>query len=128
MPHRKRGRKLSRTTAHRKALRKNMAMALFEHGRITTTLPKAKEMRSFVEKIITLSRNKTLANYRKVLTRLQVGGGTGKSHDAEPSDKPLPQHKRVPRHKRVARKLFEACFIISALSMSVKRIFAFRGL
>ena len=107
MRHRKRGRKLNRTTSHRKALRKNMALALFEHGRITTTLTKAKEMRSFVEKIITLSRTKNLANYRRVLSLLQTGGGTGRPLDSGPAEKPLPKHKRIPRHKRVVKKLFD---------------------
>jgi large subunit ribosomal protein L17 len=54
--HLKRGRKLGRTTAHRKALRQNLAVALFTHGRIITTLAKAKEHRPFVEKMITLAK------------------------------------------------------------------------
>jgi len=54
--HLKRGRKLSRTSAHRKALRQNMAVSLFTHGRIVTTLAKAKEQRPFVEKLITLAK------------------------------------------------------------------------
>ena len=95
MRHNRRGRKLRRTTAHRKALRKNLAMALFEHGSITTTLPKAKEVRSFCEKIVTLSKNKTLHNYRQVLTRLQVGAPSKFSDET------------VPRHKRVTAKLFD---------------------
>ncbi len=56
MRHRKRGRKLSRTSAHRKATRQNLAKALFEHERIVTTPEKAKEVKSFVEKLITLAR------------------------------------------------------------------------
>jgi large subunit ribosomal protein L17 len=54
--HLKRGRKLGRTAAHRKALKQNLAVALFTHGRIMTTLAKAKEYRPFVEKMITLGK------------------------------------------------------------------------
>ncbi len=56
MRHGKRGRHLSRTSAHRKALRQNIANSLFIHGRIVTTVEKAKETRSFVEKIITIAK------------------------------------------------------------------------
>jgi len=49
-------RKLNRTTSHRRALRRNLAQSLFEHGQITTTLPKAKDLRPFVEKLITLAK------------------------------------------------------------------------
>jgi large subunit ribosomal protein L17 len=56
MRHRLRGRQLSRDTEHRKALRRNLAQSLFEHGRIKTTLPKAKEVQSFIEKLITAAR------------------------------------------------------------------------
>ena len=56
MRHRLRGRQLSRDSEHRVALRRNMAQSLLEHGRIKTTLPKAKEVQGFVEKIITAAR------------------------------------------------------------------------
>lgn len=56
MRHRLRGRQLSRDTEHRKALRRNLAQSLFEHGSIKTTLPKAKEVQSFIEKLITAAR------------------------------------------------------------------------
>lgn len=56
MRHKKRGRKLGRTPSHRQALRRNMAKALFEHERIVTTEAKAKETKSFIEKLITLAR------------------------------------------------------------------------
>ena len=54
--HMMRGRQLSRDTEHRHAMRRNMVQSLFEHGAIRTTLPKAKELRPFVERAITLSR------------------------------------------------------------------------
>ncbi|MFH1108817.1 MAG: 50S ribosomal protein L17 [Planctomycetota bacterium] len=55
MRHRVHHRKLNRTSEHREALRRNMAQSLFEHGQITTTLPKAKDLRPFVEKLVTLA-------------------------------------------------------------------------
>ena len=56
MRHRLRGRQLSRDSEHRVALRRNLAQSLFEHGRIKTTLPKAKEVQGFIEKLITTAR------------------------------------------------------------------------
>ncbi len=64
MNHRIKGRKLSRNSAHRKALFRNLSIALLQHELIKTTLPKAKEIRSFVEKVITLAKKDTLANRR----------------------------------------------------------------
>src|SRR5689334_7067496 len=71
MRHMVRGRQLSRDTEHRKALRRNMVQSLFEHGKIRTTLPKAKEVRAFAEKLITLARGKTVNNRRRVIAMLQ---------------------------------------------------------
>ena len=65
-----RGRQLSRDTEHRKSLRRSLAQSLFEHGRIRTTLPKAKEVRSYVEKLITLARTGTLTARRRVIASL----------------------------------------------------------
>jgi large subunit ribosomal protein L17 len=56
MRHNMKGRKLNRTSAHRKALLANMAAALIKHEQITTTLPKAKELRPYVEKLVTLAK------------------------------------------------------------------------
>lgn len=56
MRHRKKGRKLSRTASHRRATLRNMAQSLFIHGRIETTTAKAKELRPFAERLITLAR------------------------------------------------------------------------
>ena len=63
-----RGRQLSRDTEHRKALRKNLVQSLFEHGKVRTTLPKAKEVRAFAEKLITLARQNTLTSRRRVIS------------------------------------------------------------
>src|SRR5215203_554001 len=71
MRHLVRGRQLSRDTEHRKALRRNMAQSLFEHGTIRTTEAKAKEMRPFIEKLITLARQNTLTTRRRVIQLMQ---------------------------------------------------------
>jgi len=63
-----RGRQLSRDTEHRKSLRRSLVQSLFEHGKIRTTLPKAKEVRAFAEKLITLARTGTLNARRRVIS------------------------------------------------------------
>ncbi|MBK8630089.1 MAG: 50S ribosomal protein L17 [Sphingomonadales bacterium] len=70
MRHRVGGRKLSRTSAHRTALFRNMAAALIKHEQITTTLPKAKELRPYVEKLVTLAKRGGLSNRRLAHARL----------------------------------------------------------
>ena len=70
MRHRVGGRKLQRTSAHRIALFRNMLAALIKHEQITTTLPKAKELRPYVEKLITLAKKGGLSNRRLAHARL----------------------------------------------------------
>jgi large subunit ribosomal protein L17 len=70
MRHLKAGRRLNRNAAHRKALFRNLALALFRHERIVTTVAKAKEARPFIEKLITLAKKNTLHARRLVLARL----------------------------------------------------------
>lgn len=70
MRHRKSGRKLGRTTSHRKALLRSLAASLFEHEKIETTLVKAKEARPFAERLITMARKGTLAHRRRALAVL----------------------------------------------------------
>lgn len=70
MRHRLRGRQLSRDTEHRKSLRRSLVQSLFEHGKIRTTLPKAKEVQAFAEKLITLARGGTLLARRRVISSL----------------------------------------------------------
>ncbi len=69
MRHRNRGRKLNRTWSHRKALLANLAQALVKHEQIVTTLPKAKELRPFVERLITLGRRGDLHARRLIIAR-----------------------------------------------------------
>jgi len=71
MRHRIRGRKLNRTSAHRKALFANMAAALIKHEQISTTLPKAKDLRPFVERLITLGKRGGLHARRQALAVLK---------------------------------------------------------
>ena len=71
MRHAVAGRKLGRTTSHRKATFANMAAALIRHEQIKTTLPKAKELRKVVEPLITLAKKDTVANRRLAFARLR---------------------------------------------------------
>ena len=65
-------RKLSRKSGHRTALFRNMAAALIKHEQISTTVPKAKELRPYVEKLLTLAKRGGLSNRRLAMSRLQV--------------------------------------------------------
>ena len=78
MRHRLSGRKLNRTSSHRKALFANMAAALLKHEQITTTLPKAKELRPVVEKLITLGKKGDLSARRRAMSVLRDETVTGK--------------------------------------------------
>lgn len=71
MKHRIKQRKLNRTSTHRKAMLANMAAALVKHEQIKTTLPKAKELRPFVEKLVTLGKKGGLSNRRVAMSRMR---------------------------------------------------------
>lgn len=71
MRHRQSNRKLNRTTSHRLAMFRNMSVSLLKHEIIKTTLPKAKELRRFVEPLITLGKEPSLANQRLAFDRLR---------------------------------------------------------
>lgn len=71
MRHRNSGRKLGKTSSHRKAMFQNMMASLIEHKTIRTTLPKAKELRRFIEPMITLGKVDTVANRRLAFDRLR---------------------------------------------------------
>ena len=77
MRHQKSGRKLGRTSSHRQAMFRNMAVSLFRHEQIRTTLPKAKELRRVAEPLITMAKNPTMARRRLAFARLRdkdIGG------------------------------------------------------
>lgn len=71
MRHRKQGRKLNRTASHRKAMFANMAASVIEHEQIVTTLPKAKEMRRVMDKLITLGKRTDLHARRQAVSRIR---------------------------------------------------------
>jgi len=78
MRHLKSGKKLNRTSSHRKAMFSNMTASLIEHEVIKTTLPKAKELRRVAEPLITLARNDSVANRRLAFSRLRNDLAVGK--------------------------------------------------
>lgn len=78
MRHLKSGRKLNRTSSHRRAMFRNMTAALVEHELIRTTLPKAKELRQVAEPLITLAKSDSVANRRLVFNRLRSKSAVGK--------------------------------------------------
>ena len=89
MRHLVKGRKLNRTASHRIALKRNLAMALIEHKSIKTTLPKAKELQSFVERLVTYAKKGNLSSHRLITQKLP--GKLGKKmtniliHDIAPN-------------------------------------------
>lgn len=78
MRHRNSGRKLSRTSSHRKAMFSNMCNSLVEHEIIKTTLAKAKELRRYVEPLITKSKNDSVATRRYIFDRLRSDASVAK--------------------------------------------------
>ena len=81
MRHRNAGRKLSRNTSHRRALLRNLVTSFLEHGRLMTTLPKAKEVRPLAEKMITLGKRDSLHARRQVQSYLLKNSITSKVFD-----------------------------------------------
>ena len=71
MRHRESGRKLNRNSSHRKAMFRNMAVSLMQHEVITTTVPKAKELRRVAEPLITMAKNDSVARRRTAFSRLR---------------------------------------------------------
>ena len=78
MRHRKSGRKLNRNSSHRKALMKNLAIAFIEKELIKTTVPKAKELRSFIEPLITMAKDDSVANRRRAFSKLRLDSAVNK--------------------------------------------------
>jgi len=81
MRHRLAGNHLGRTSAHRTAMERNMAVSLIEHERIITTVQKAKNVKPFVERLITLSKEPTLAHRRLAFARLRSDDAVKKLFD-----------------------------------------------
>ncbi|MBA2657752.1 MAG: 50S ribosomal protein L17 [Tatlockia sp.] len=78
MRHRNTGRKFSRTSSHRRAMFSNMCTSLIEHELIKTTLPKAKELRRYIEPLITVSKGDSVASRRFVFDKLRSKSAVGK--------------------------------------------------
>ena len=78
MRHRKSGRRLGRSSPHRKAMFRNMASSMVKHETIRTTVPKAKELRRVVEPLITLAKEDSVANRRLAFDRLRDKEAVGK--------------------------------------------------
>lgn len=78
MRHRNSGRQLNRNSSHRKAMFRNMAVSLFDHEVIKTTLPKAKELRRVAEPLITLAKQDSVANRRVAFSRIRDKAAVGK--------------------------------------------------
>lgn len=78
MRHRQSGRQLNRNSSHRKAMFRNMTISLVEHELIKTTLPKAKELRSYAEPLITLAKKDSVANRRLAFDRVRDKQVVGK--------------------------------------------------
>ncbi len=104
MRHRIAGFKLGRDTEHRRALRRNLAVALFTHGQITTTIPKAKSVKPFVEKLITAARKGDLASRRRVIAQLQ--DRIMVKHDDDP-DVERNRYGELVKGPKVVKKLFD---------------------
>lgn len=71
MYHKIKGRKLNRTSSHRQAMLANMAVALVTHEQIQTTLPKAKELRPYLEKLVTKAKKSDLATRRRIISKIK---------------------------------------------------------
>jgi large subunit ribosomal protein L17 len=81
MRHRRKGRQLSRSVAHRRATLRNLATNLFQHGRIETTTAKAKELRPYAERLITLARRGDVHSRRLAARKIQNRDVLGKLFD-----------------------------------------------
>ena len=86
MRHRKAGRRLGRTSSHREAMIRNMVTSLFEHERIVTTTPKAKEARKVADKMMTLAKRGDLHARRQALSFMQNGSVVAKLFDTLKND------------------------------------------
>ena len=81
MRHRKSGRKLNRNSPQRNSLKKNLAISIIEHESVSTTLAKAKEIRGFLEPLVTLAKDNTVANQRLVYSKLRSKEAVAKLFD-----------------------------------------------
>ena len=104
MRHQMAGYKLGRNTAHRRAMWRNMAVSLFTHGQITTTVQKAKSVKPFVEKLITTARKGDLASRRRVIKA--IGDRIAVANDQD-DDVTRNKYGELLDGPRVVKKLFD---------------------
>lgn len=109
MRHRVAGYKLGRDTEHRRALFRNLAIALFTHGQITTTLPKAKAVKPFVEKLITTAKRGDLTARRQVIRAVgnPILVDFDVQHDEPPEGYKVNKYGELISGPRLVKKLFE---------------------
>ncbi len=105
MRHNVYGRKLGRKTNHRIAMWRNMAVSLFTHGQITTTVPKAKSLRPFVEKLITAAKKGDLASRRRVIAAL--GGDKPMIVEEDHPDVERNKYGEIIKSPKVVKHLFD---------------------
>ncbi len=105
MRHRVYGRTLGRKTNHRIAMFRNMAVSLFTHGQITTTLPKAKSVQPFVEKLISAAKKGDLASRRRVIAKL--GGDKWNIPDEEADGVERNKYGELKSAPRITKHLFD---------------------
>ncbi len=105
MRHRVAGRTLGRKTNHRIAMWRNMAVSLFTHGQITTTLPKAKSVQPFVEKLISAAKKGDLASRRRVIAKL--GGDKWNIPDEEANGVERNNYGELKTAPRITKHLFD---------------------
>lgn len=105
MRHRVAGRTLGRKTNHRIAMWRNMSVALFTHGQITTTVPKAKSLKPFVEKLITAAKKGDLASRRRVIA--QLGGDKMMIRREDDDSVERNKYGEITKAPRVVKHLFD---------------------
>ena len=105
MRHQKMGRTLGRKPNHRLALRRNMAVALFTHGQITTTIPKAKALKPFVEQLITKAKKGDLHNRRLVVSAL--GGDKPMMQDEDAEGVVRNRYGELQKAPKIVKHLFD---------------------
>lgn len=106
MRHRKAGYKLNRTRTHREAMLRNMAASLFEHGQVVTTIPKAKALQPFVERIVTKAKKGDLHSRRQVIAML---GRDRRAFDwlYLPKNATEDERERVAQQREIAEGFFD---------------------
>lgn len=105
MRHQKRTVKLNRNSSHRRCMIANMLKSLVEHGRIETTVPKAKELRRHADRLITLAKKNTLASRRRAIAKMMISFNSLTSKEVRAAKQG--DHSSYNHDRRVVGKLFD---------------------